>query len=147
MARDVDEWLELWLRTQLLVHVEGRWVDLDVDAPPPGLPFPICLVTARNPRAEERSTEENEQANAALEAELVRSAAPFLPALGRARDGSWQEPGFAVSGLDEQEAQELGRRYGQLAVFWVTEDDVLVLGALADVRTPRECGRDEVIEP
>jgi hypothetical protein len=138
------ELLPEWLGTRLLVREDGRWTDLDSrEADGLALGFPLCLVTGWGPRGEERDERENEEANARLEAELMARDLAHRPSAGRGAEGSHEEPGFAIWGIDEQGARELGRRHGQLAVFWITPSEVRVLGALAPVEAVRPRGRTE----
>ncbi len=64
----------------------------------------------------------------------------FWSALGGSRDGSWSEPGVAVAGFDRARACELGERYGQLAVFELTADEVHVV-TCADAQIVRTAAR------
>ena len=134
----------LWLWTRILIRVGGGTID--VDAVPAGLLaqvvvpliLPLTVVTAWNPFGNPRSREANRLDNQILRRQLVAACLANEFAIGQASDGSWAEPGFAVSGLEERQAMELGRQWNQLAVFFVTEPEVLVLasdGSSRDVRT------------
>jgi hypothetical protein len=72
-----------------------------------------------------------------LRARLEAAGRTWRPALGRARDGSWAEPGFAVGGLDEEAAATLGAAWNQLAVYLVTEAEVVVLASDRSIRAAR----------
>jgi hypothetical protein len=88
---------------------------------------PIFVLTAYNPGGIYRDASRNEADERALEHELERAGVSFWPALGGSRDGSWSEPGVAVAGFDRARACALGERYGQLAVFELTKNDVHVV--------------------
>ena len=88
---------------------------------------PIFVLTAWNPGGVDRDTSANEDAERILEAELASADASFWPALGRSPDDSWSEPGVAVAGIDRTAACALGERYGQLAVYELTDDAVRVV--------------------
>jgi hypothetical protein len=64
----------------------------------------------------------------------------WRPALGRAPDGTWAEPGFAVGGLNEDAAAGLGATWDQLAVYWITLDEVAVVASDRTFREGRRRG-------
>ncbi len=84
------------------------------------------ILTAWNPWSQPLSLEENQRRNEALQVALQELAVRVYPAVGRAREGDWWEASFAVVGLDEASALSLGRRFGQNAVFQVTEGGLVV---------------------
>jgi acetyl esterase/lipase len=112
---------DLWRRAVLEVQSEDGEVHPASIAKREGRA--IHLVTAWNPGGEQRSAAANEAANAELEAELERRGLRWLPATGRDESSSWAEPGFCVVGLDRVEAAELGRRYGQLAIYEINGEE------------------------
>ncbi len=77
-----------------------------------------ALLTAMNPLAEPLSDEANAARNQLMEAEL---GSP-LRSVGRARDGSWQEEGFAVP--FDRRAIDAAQDYGQAAIYLVTPGSV-----------------------
>jgi len=103
---------------------------------------PIFVLTAYNPSGIDRDASRNEADERRLEHELQAGGVRFWPALGGSRDGSWSEPGVAVVGLDREQACALGGRYGQLAVFELTADEVHVV-TCADAEIVRTAGRRE----
>jgi len=74
-----------------------------------------------------RDQDENEASERLLERELSSAGAKYWPALGRSHDGSWSEPGVAVAMFDRAAACAYGDRYGQLAVYELTDDQVHVV--------------------
>ena len=79
-------------------------------------PAPMLVLTAYNPgRAVASSV--NEAAQAHLIEYLSQRSLSWLPAIGRSRDGTWQEPSLAVTDLPEPEAIEIARRFDQDAIF------------------------------
>jgi uncharacterized protein DUF3293 len=144
----------LWLMTQLLVCTSGRTVDLGTipadrlaDAIAP-LKLPIFIITAHNPDAERLPDEENRSRNLKLRGLLEERRLAWLEAVGRAPDGSWAESSFAISGLAEADAIEIGGQFGQLAIFMVTLDHVVVIpidGSFRDTR-PRFTGGEQAPE-
>ena len=153
--RSTDDWAAIWLATRLTVRVGGR--TLDLDAPSPAgwaaaiapLSSPVVLVTAWNPQGLGTDRAVNRAANRALRRVLHDRGMPCRPALGRARDGSWAEPGFAVGGLDETGAARLGEEWGQLAVYLIDRREVAVLASDGSFRFVRARGNagDEASPP
>ena len=87
---------------------------------------PVHIITAYNPAGVEIDAASNRRLHEALgtaldEHEVVSSA-------GSARDGSMAEPGYAVLGLSLDEAIELGRQFGQRAVYRWTADALTIVG-------------------
>ncbi len=95
------------------------------------------VITAWNPYSAPRSEAENRAAGERLRArvgtaEETRASAP---------DGTWPEEGLLVAGLSREAACELGRAFGQHAVFELDDEAVRVV-ACEDarvVRTARRC--------
>jgi hypothetical protein len=139
--------IALWLRTQLLVRACGETLDLDaVPADPWPAPIarirpPITLVTGWNPGGQRAEPADNRAANRAFRSRLEARGWPWRAALGRAPDGSWAEPGFAVGTLDEAAAAALGREWRQLAVYVISAAEVVVLASDGSFRAVRPRGR------
>jgi hypothetical protein len=90
------------------------------------LPERFGVVTACNPYGRTVDDAENERATAALRSEIARAGHGFFPVTGGSEDFSHAEPGFGVV-ADEREVVEMGRRFQQLAVFWVERGRVWLL--------------------
>jgi hypothetical protein len=107
--------------------VDGRVCRLrgrDVDPLPAD---PLFVLTAWNPGGADRDAADNEAAERELEAELSGEGHTWWPADGRSPDDSWAEPGVAIAGLDRDAACALGERFGQLAVYELTDAVVRVV--------------------
>lgn len=118
----------MYLGAIIECEIDGRTQCLrgpDARPLPPG--DPIFVLTAYNPGGIDRDDSENEASERSLERELSSAGATYWPALGRSRDGSWSEPGVAVAMFDRAAACAYGDRYGQLAVFELTDDQVHVV--------------------
>ena len=76
-----------------------------------------AFLTAANPHSEPRPAAEN---RAALE-RLAQDVSAWQVRLGEGRsaDGRWREPSLLVIGIDREQAQALGRRYGQNAIVFI----------------------------
>jgi len=112
----------------------GRWANLngsDALGVLP-LPAPIHVITACNPQGRERSEASNRAAAAELAGELWVSGVAMSRALGRSPSGDHSESSVAVSGLSRQEALRLGRRCGQIAIYEVTADSVILVACDAE---------------
>jgi hypothetical protein len=88
---------------------------------------PIFVITAYNPGGIPRDDAVNEAAQRELEVTVQRMGLLCDRATGRSPDGSWSEPGAAVFPISRDQACELGRRYGQLGVFELTETEMHVV--------------------
>jgi hypothetical protein len=127
MSDDKDRW-DLYADALIECEIDGHLRCLrgpNSDALPLG--GPIFVLTAYNPGGVPCDHARNEVAEARLEHELVAIGLTVWPALGRSRDGSWSEPGVAVPNLGRDRVCEYGTRYGQIAVFELTDDDVHVV--------------------
>jgi hypothetical protein len=121
-----DLW-DTYASAHISCEVDGRVVRLRAPGVDPLPADPLFVMTAWNPGGVDRDRVANDDAERALEQELAVSGIAFWPALGRSPDDSWSEPGVAVAGLDRVAACALGARYGQLAVYELTDPVVRVL--------------------
>lgn len=78
----------------------------------------LAVVTAYNPGdarpAEDVNRHANEQLRAAIDAEGWR----WYPSVGRSVSGDHAEPSCAVLDITEEQARDLGARFGQACVFF-----------------------------
>jgi hypothetical protein len=141
--REVEARTAVWLETQILLRVGGRTLDIDRVVPSEWpsaiapLRSPLTLVTAWNPQGKPIDRMTNRAANRALRRTLDTRGLRWCPALGRARDGSWAEPGFAVASLGEDAAAALGAEMDQLAVYVISASEVIVLSSDQSFRRRR----------
>ena len=122
-----DELWDTYAGAHISCDVGGRTCRLRGPEVDPLPADPLFVLTAWNPGGADRDRAANDEAERDLEAELASADALFWPALGRSPDDSWSEPGVAVAGLDRDAACALGDRYGQLAVYELTDDLVRVV--------------------
>ena len=121
---------QLYLPTVVTVCVNGVWMS--------GFDFcasrgvQIHVITAWNPGDERPSSEINEARNEQLRKEISSSGLEVLEALGSDPKSSHAEKSWAVVGMTDETAIELGRNYGQVAVFLITRARQWVLGCLAE---------------
>ncbi|MFB7246658.1 DUF3293 domain-containing protein [Streptomyces populi] len=82
----------------------------------------LHVITAWNPRGRTSSAEYNAHAHGLLLDELDRRRLAWWPAAGGDTSGTHTEESVAVVGMSEDAARELGRRFGQDAIFTWTPD-------------------------
>ena len=97
----------------------------------------IHVITAWNPGDERPSSEVNDAQNKQLHADISAMGLESLEALGRDPNSPHAEKSWAVIGLTDKNAIELGKKYGQVAVFRITESRQSVLGCLSDWEVSR----------
>ena len=119
-----------YLPTVVTVCIDGVWMS--------GFDFcaargvQIHVITAWNPGDERPSSEINEVRNQELRAEISARGLEALEALGSDPNSPHAEKSWAVVGMTDDTAIELGRKYGQVAVFFITRARQWVLGCLAE---------------
>lgn len=124
------ELVKAYANTALIARIDGRQVPL-ADFSPGKLPrSPLFVITGCNPGSRELTKDENRRRTEELADELRRCGFEHWECRGVASDGRWAEDGFAVAGIERDQAIELGARFGQFAVFEVDEQDVRVIGCL-----------------
>ena len=84
----------------------------------------IAIVTACNPGDQVCSETVNQQADRRLVADLDYHGWWRFRVVGGSPDFQHQEPGWAVATDSVVEAIALGRRWGQVAFFWVDQDSL-----------------------
>lgn len=85
--------------------------------PVPGGDTVIHVITAHNPRSRTAPADANARAQRLLLDEVRRRGLTWWPAEGGDAGGTHREESVAVLGLGDAAARELGRRFGQDAVF------------------------------
>jgi len=88
----------------------------------------FAIVTACNPADRPTDDEANRRADAALAVELDRLGWRRFRVIGGSPDGAHQEPGWGVDCGSLADALGLGRRWDQVAIFWVEHDELLLAG-------------------
>jgi hypothetical protein len=124
-----------YLPTVVTVGVDGVWMS--------GFDFcasrgvHIHVVTAWNPGDERPSGEINESRNEQLRLDITELGFDVLEALGSDPNSIHSEKSWAMIGLTDEVAIELGKKYGQVAVFRISETQQSVLGCLNDWEVSR----------
>ena len=78
-----------------------------------------AFVTAANPRSEKKSAAENAAALAVLDQLIAAAGYPWRAGEGREPDGGWVEPSRLVMGIYRENAEALGRLFGQNAIVFI----------------------------
>ena len=90
-----------------------------------------AFVTAANPRSEKRSAAENAAALALLDQVIAAAGYPWRAGEGREPDGDWREPSRLVMGIYRENAEALGRLFGQNAIVFMEKGGAPELLVLA----------------
>jgi hypothetical protein len=110
----------------------GAGFTLRIDAPSPELAAlhvrlgvqGSAFLTAWNPGSRVLSPAENAARQADLLAAVQRLGCLALPGVGEHPEGRWREESVLVPGLSRDDAESLGRRFGQNAIVWADRDAV-----------------------
>jgi hypothetical protein len=86
------------------------------------------VITAWNPGEERLTLEENRRRNEELRHNLEASGAKIIAALGSDPNSSYHEESWAVSEVTMEQVMEHARAWDQVAIFWVTEQALHVVG-------------------
>jgi hypothetical protein len=119
-----------YLRTDVSVRLGSDWIGAAEAAHE--FQEVVHVLTAWNPGTSRPSDDENRSANHQLREELVRRHVEVYPAIGTSWSCDHAEESYAVTGLDRSAARELGRMFGQEAVFEVSSDVVRVIASSGD---------------
>ena len=101
--------------------------------PAGGWPALFHIITGYNP-GKFVGDEINAKADEELRNELNLAGSRCFRIIGCSPDLKHQEQGWGVAGLSEDKALELGRRYGQNAIFEVSGGVLSVIGCLSGER-------------
>ncbi len=124
-----------YLPTNVSVSFDGRWISGFKYCATQGVQ--IHVITAWNPGDERPNSEINEARNEQLRADISALGFDALAALGSDPNSSHSEKSWAVVDLTDNAAVELGKKYGQVAVFRITESCQSVLGCLSEWEVSR----------
>jgi hypothetical protein len=137
-GRSQDELRASYLATEVFVELDGELLDAPEAARRLGTP--LFVLTAHNPASVILDDAVNDARNAVLLDQIEAAGLTVYPAIGKSPDGSWFEPGFALSGADLATAIDLGREHGQNAIFEVLPDRLVVHACDGSYRLERPAG-------
>ncbi len=121
---------QLYLSTHVTVRANGVWMS--------GFDFcasnkvQIHVITAWNPGDERLSGKVNEFRSEQLREDISARGLEPLETLVSDPKSLNAEKGWAVVGMTDNTAIELGRKYGQVAIFFITRARQWVLGCMAE---------------
>lgn len=130
-----------YVATDVTIRVGDTWVPAARATEQLG--SPLCVVTASNPGDLRPGEVANRRANEELRRDLLAHADTLWPALGRDPKGGHEEEGWAVFGVPRELCLEIGRKYGQVAIFEIDPRHQLVLECSGRWRVSREFERRE----
>ncbi len=119
-------------RTVVRMEVDGIWVEiLPMDVVPPTtdprrIQGTVHVVSASNPGFLD-TDENNERQHIYMSRRLREMGVEPRPAIGSSPDSEWQEASWVVTGMTRQQACELGREFGQVAVFEIDSQRIHVV--------------------
>ena len=90
-------------------------------------PEPCHVITAWNPDSLLTSGDQNSEANDRLATTIIRHGGAIEPVVGRSSDNTWSEDSFLVVGVSREQAVDIGRSFGQLAIFELDRHSVHVV--------------------
>jgi hypothetical protein len=126
---------EVFLKTELAVQMdEGIQPLIDVVG---NRRRAFHVITAWNPGGVLASADENSFADARLLAEIQTRRLEAYRAVGSDPDSPHKEDGWIVAGMKESEAVDLGRRFGQIAIFRIEQGRLTVVGCQGNWRLSR----------
>jgi len=124
-TEDLNCLADLYLATHVTVEVDGGWVSAPEAVGLIGQP--LHVITAWNPGDDRPADAQNEAANSLLLSDLEVLETRVLPALGSDPSSDHAEKSWAVTGISEESAIELGVKYGQVAIFRLEAEGQTVL--------------------
>jgi len=122
---------DLYLKTEVSIEHQGRLIPI-ADSPLIDQAATIHVITAWNPGDERPTPAENDAANARLFDELADRGLSPMRAIGADPDSPHFEESWAVEGLTDDDAREIGAKYGQVAIFRFSGRAQAVLSCFED---------------
>lgn len=125
-----------YLPTDVTVNEDGNWMA--------GFEFcakqhvVIHVITAWNPGDERPSMAVNELRNHELRQDISAFGFDAYEALGSDPNSEHSEKSWAVVGMSDEVAISLGKKYGQLAVFKITQSRQTVMGCFSEWKVSRD---------
>lgn len=129
----VAQW---YLPSEVTVFADGEWRKA----------FEFCevnsttihVITAWNPGNERPSQEINDEQNERLLVDIHAIGLDALEASGSNPESDHAEKSWAVRGLTDKQAVELGRKYGQVAIFRISQLQQTVLSCFDEWSISRD---------
>ncbi|MFO0129329.1 MAG: DUF3293 domain-containing protein, partial [Pseudanabaena sp.] len=102
------------------IHIREIWAGTNAM---PDLPMnlPIYVISAANPLEEVLLDDDNTRRHLALRTILKSRKLKFEEVFGESPEGKWSEASFAIEGMGKEDACELAEKFGQRAIFELTQ--------------------------
>lgn len=125
-----------YLPTNVSVCLNGSWITASDFCSKQKVQ--IHVITAWNPGSERPEMNENNVQNGKLCDELHALGFEVFEALGSDPNSEYAEKSWAVIGLTDELATQIGKKYGQLAIFRITQSQQSVVGCFSDWEVSRK---------
>lgn len=138
VMQTLQQWMdfaEIFIKTELTIEIEGKTRPLLEVVGNRRRAFHV--ITAWNPGGTHASLDENAAADRELLVELQSRKLESHRAVGSDPDSEHKEEGWIVAGIKELDAVNLGKRFGQIAIFRVEQRKLMVVGCQGPWRRSR----------
>ena len=124
-----EELADLYVQTLISIEEDGKHISVEKAQ---WSCETIHVITAWNPGTERLEQEENDKANERLHQDLVDRGLSPCRAMGKDPNSDYFEDSWAVIGLSDQEARDIGASFKQVAVFRVADGKQTVIACTED---------------
>ena len=125
----MNELAHLYVQTLIFLELDGYLVPIEKTSLSSET---IHVLTAWNPGTERLVQKENDKANERLHQDLVDRGLSPCRAMGKDPNSDYFEDSWAVIGLSDQEARDIGASFNQVAVFRVADGKQTVIACTED---------------
>ena len=125
----MNELANLYVQTLIFLELDGNLMPIEKTSLSSET---IHVLTAWNPGTERLVQEENDKANERLHQDLVDRGLSPCRAMGKDPNSDYFEDSWAVIGLSDQEARDIGASFNQVAVFRVADGKQTVIACTED---------------
>ncbi len=123
------ELADLYVQTHISIEEDGKRIPVEKAQ---WSCETIHVITAWNPGTERLTREQNDKANERLRLDLVDRGLSPCRAVGKDPNSDYFEESWAVLGLSDQEARDIGASFNQVAVFRVADGKQTVIACTED---------------
>ena len=125
----MNELANLYVQTLIFLELDGNLMPIEKTSLSSET---IHVLTAWNPGTERLVQKENDKANERLHQDLVDRGLSPCRAMGKDPNSDYFEDSWAVIGLSDQEARDIGASFNQVAVFRVADGKQTVIACTED---------------
>ncbi|WP_055076406.1 DUF3293 domain-containing protein [Pseudanabaena sp. 'Roaring Creek'] len=134
----VDDREQVWnafINTIIVDESDGKQIFWGgANAIPLPMQSPIFVISAENPFEEVLSPEKNNERTTYLRKLLKYRELKFMEVFGKSSYGTWKQASFAIEGISQKDACELAKKFGQRAIFELTQDELRVISVDGECR-------------